>query len=32
MAKVRIRKAGPGEKAGYYNSTAMFLKKAQDGA
>jgi hypothetical protein len=31
MAKVRIRKAGPGEKAGYYNSTAMFLKKAQDG-
>jgi hypothetical protein len=32
MAKVRIRKAGPGEKAGYYNSTALFLKKAQDGA
>ena len=32
MAKVRIRKAGPGEKAGYYNKAAMFLKKAQDGA
>jgi hypothetical protein len=31
MAKVRIRKAGPGEKPGYYNKTAMFLKKAQDG-
>lgn len=32
MARVRIRKAGPGEKAGYYNKAAMFLKKAQDGA
>lgn len=32
MTKVRIRKAGPGEKAGYYNKAAMFLKKAQDGA
>jgi hypothetical protein len=31
MAKVRIRKAGPGEQAGYYNKTAMFLKKAQMG-
>lgn len=31
MAKVRIRKAGPGEKPGYYNKTAMFMKKAQDG-
>jgi len=31
MAKVRIRKAGPGEKAGYYNKTAMFLKHAQEG-
>jgi hypothetical protein len=31
MAKVRIRKAGPGETPGYYNKTAMFLKKAQDG-
>ena len=25
---VRIRKAGPGEKAGYYNKTAKFLNKA----
>jgi hypothetical protein len=32
MARVRIRKAGPGEQAGYFNKTAMFLKKAQDGA
>lgn len=32
MAKVRIRKAGPGEQAGYYNKTAMFLNKAQYGA
>jgi len=32
MAKVRIRKAGPGETAGYYNKTAMYLKKAQMGA
>jgi hypothetical protein len=31
MAKVRIRKAGPGETPGYYNKTAMFLKKAQIG-
>ena len=31
MAKVRIRKAGPGETPGYYNKTAMFLKKAQMG-
>ena len=31
MAKVRIRKAGPGETAGYYNKTAMFLNKAQMG-
>lgn len=31
MARVKIRKAGPGEKAGYYNKTAMFLKKAQEG-
>ena len=31
MAKVRIRKAGPGETAGYYNKTAMYLKKAQMG-
>jgi len=29
MAKVRIRRAGPGETAGYYNKTAMYLKKAQ---
>ena len=32
MARVRIRKAGPGEKAGYYNKASMFLKKAQMGA
>lgn len=31
MAKVRIRKAGPGETPGYYNKTAMYLKKAQEG-
>lgn len=31
MAKVRIRRAGPGETAGYYNKTAMYLKKAQMG-
>ena len=31
MARVRIRKAGPGEQAGYYNKTAMFLSKAQYG-
>ena len=29
---VRIRKALPGEKPGYYNKTAKFLKKAQMGA
>ena len=28
---VRIRKALPGEKPGYYNKTAKFLKKAQMG-
>jgi hypothetical protein len=28
---VRIRKAGPGETPGYYNKTAKFLKKAQNG-
>jgi hypothetical protein len=31
MARVRIRKAGPGEKAGYYNKASLFLKKAQMG-
>lgn len=31
MAKVRIRKAGPGETPGYYNKTSLFLKKAQAG-
>jgi hypothetical protein len=31
MAKVRIRKAGPGETPGYYNKTAMYLRKAQEG-
>ena len=28
---VRIRKAGPNEKPGYYNKTAKFLQKAQNG-
>lgn len=31
MAKVRIRKAGPGETPGYYNKTSQFMQKAQAG-
>lgn len=31
MAKVRIRKAGPGEQPGYRNKTSQFMQKAQLG-
>lgn len=31
MAKVRIRKAGPGETPGYYNKTSQFMQKAAAG-
>jgi hypothetical protein len=31
MGKVRIRKALPHETPGYYNKTAMFLRKAEEG-